>query len=418
MKSFWRVAVSFLFFMSTVATHLKPPMTHLQANSPPMHTHQEGATDAVNLTATISDDDVDDGTDEKSDDGEENYDNATLPEETPKQAAVLTSYLVNDTQGFPTLPTVSTILGSASETMRSVTEEAAKLQAHLAKINKQSQIKTANQKAAFEQKLRTQEKATQKITTTNGNLLKDIQDLQKSNDNIQRKIKDLGDKNRAMKAEVRFVEAKLGSAKDFAEGTLRMIDSKADDEDRVDDEETIIAGPSFLTISSKRTSLPHHKKVKYEVKVDSDDTKLTSEEAPSEVGQTEAKNLINVLAQGVNDVTKEEKASEMQLASMFEAAFKAGSQRRDAQLMKQKKLQQEKSSLQQLQKKLRAEEQHLEVTRAHLQERLRGLGLYMQSLSQVALAPENDVQRLEKDLPESVRSSALPLPDSAVAPHA
>ena len=42
---------------------------------------KEGATDAVNLAATISDDDVDDGTDEKSDDGEENYDNATLPED-------------------------------------------------------------------------------------------------------------------------------------------------------------------------------------------------------------------------------------------------------------------------------------------------------------------------------------------------
>merc|ERR1719343_1351722 len=97
--------------------------------------------------------------------------------------------------GFPKLPEVSSMLGSASQTIQNLTAEALALQAQISITQKEMATRMVRQKHAYEEKLKAQEgenlalveanlhiaQANDKLKGINVKLRKHIHDLQSSN---------------------------------------------------------------------------------------------------------------------------------------------------------------------------------------------------------------------------------------------
>merc|ERR1719313_1168883 len=92
---------------------------------------------------------------------------------------------------------------------------------------------------------------------------------------------------------------------------------------------------------------------------------------------------------------------------MFNAEFKAGVKRHTALLKKQQALNTTRTQLTHLQGELRKAESHLEDTRDHLEQRLRGVGLFLQRTAHLALAPASEAPPLLDSLPGTVSIPAL-----------
>lgn len=127
-------------------------------------------------------------------------------------------------------------------------------------------------------------------------------------------------------------------------------------------------------------------------------------EAPQTDG--DARQLIKVLQSSAVELAEQELAGEAQLKALFQKSFKVGAHRHQALLVQQKTLNATRASLSELQGRLSGEEAHLMTSKSDLEQRLHGLGLYLQQLEHLALAPEAEAPRLLAGLPSSVAAAA------------
>lgn len=185
-------------------------------------------------------------------------------------------------------------------------------------------------------------------------------------------------------------------------------DEEDDDEDDDQDEDDGEKGAeSFVAVKSK----VHRIRVRRRRQMAEADLGQTSNEeaAPSAPQQASSsaqpQDLLAVLTSGVENLAKEDKASDARLKTLFMTAFKKGTKRHTALLTQQKTLRQEKARLEAMQNKLETAVEHLEKTKANLKERLHGLGLFLQRLGHLAVAPAGETQRLMKSLPDKVQTA-------------
>merc|ERR1719379_1018374 len=82
----------------------------------------------------------------------------------------------------------------------------------------------AKQKAAFEEKLKSQEESNQAVITQNANITAEIKALQASNAALKKKGHEIEETNKVMRSELRTLQARLGVAKDFTAKSLTATD--------------------------------------------------------------------------------------------------------------------------------------------------------------------------------------------------
>jgi hypothetical protein len=327
------------------------------------------------------------------------------------------------------------MLVTASKTLKSISSQANTLEARVMQVQTENEAKMARQKAVFDRRLKTQEEANRRTVSENGQISKEISDLNAHNVALRKHAKELQVDNRLLRIEFQTFQTKLGVSRDFVTTALASTDdSKAKelvilkdankeehDEDREEDDDSDDrdeddgdnsgkddddddsgddSGPSFLALAS-RTQRSAVADGMQEAQLDD----LDGGDGENKPDIMNPKDLLKVLQKGVENLAAEEKDGEAKLKTMFLSDFQGGSKRHIALIAQQKTLNATRASVKQRQDLLKVAEAHLELTKSHLEQRLRGLGLFLQKLAHVALAPASEVPKMIKALP-----SAVPLP--------
>jgi len=381
-------------------------------------------------------------------------DSATLPEENETPAAIPAAVDTGSGE-FPQLPAVSQILSGASGTLKSVSSQASSLQARVVQAQMQSESKLSKQKAAFEEKLKSQEQSNRAIVQENDNITAEIKRLTGSNVDMKKHAHDVEQNNKLMRSELQQLQSHLGVAEDFSRKSLISTDdhknallevihgnvhrqhkvlvqtasktlkgkddgdtdgsdsdatddddeSDSDDKDssndKADDDEdgSDFPATSFLAVSkSRRASKATDAVSSFAFEAAMTDLETTVPVVTS----AEPGDLLGDLMKDVAHLAEQEKQSVNTLKSLFIRDFRAGAKRRDALHAQQKALSATRSSLLEIQAELKTAEGHLEATQQHLQTRLHGLGQFLQKLAHVAMAQQQDAKKLMDNLPKAV----------------
>jgi hypothetical protein len=338
------------------------------------------------------------------------------------------------TSGFPELPAVSTMLGAASGTLKSVNSKASTLEARVVQAQMQSESKMARQKAAFEEKLKAQEEDNRLVIAANGNISAEISQLQASNEDLRKRAHEVEESNTVMRSEFHTLETHLGVAKDFTAHSLQttddsknallevlkvggsrhhrktaFVDTSDDDDtdddsdsDNSDDEDDSDGAASFLSMSMRthRTSADFEADLSQPTQLES--TVPSMSVPDSSASSSDANDLLEVLSKEVANLAQQEKESQTKLKDLFIRDFRAGAKRHQALLAQQKVLISKRGSLQAVKEKLEGAVAHLEGTKMELGSRLKELGQFLQKLTHFALAPQKEVSHLMKVLPKEI----------------
>jgi len=356
---------------------------------------------------------------------------------------------------FPQLPAVSTMLGTASETLK-------RIEAEVSQVESLEPTKMAKQKAQFEDSLRKQDQENRGVVAANARITANITSLKAGNDELRKRAKELQDGNRLMRVELHSLDGKIGSAKEFIASSLQSTDdSKAHDlevlggntkptqhaqqaplhkrhrhgfiqitSDDVDDDsdsepeqgvasdgpdggdDSNDAGLSLLALSARshRATARRAARVEESAAVTEFDnqflafsqTPALSTPAIVSPPAINEKQLIQGLSTGVAELGKEAQASETKLEAIFNAHHQGGAKRHEALLSQQKQLKATRKALRELKSKLSTAVKHLEGTQKHLEARRHALGLFMQKIAHVLLAPPSEASKLLDALPKEV----------------
>lgn len=357
----------------------------------------------------------------------------------PVAPATVPSPVDAGSDGFPQLPAVSTMLSDASVSLKAVSSQASSLEARVVQAQMQSESKMAKQKAAFDEKLKQQEQGNRQVIQANDKIAAEIKDLKNGNAALKKRARVVGDSNKAMRTEIRTLQGRLGVAQAFTAKSLTTTDdskssllqvlhkspqetsskshSKHDDDDDdeegsdddQDEDDNDNEATSFLALSSKA----HHEEdgaASFEAAMSDLDAAVptvstlgvdTSVASPSSPGD-----LLAVLSKDVAHLAQQERESDKKLKQLFIRDFRAGAKRHVALIAKQKGLSATRSSLLQVQAKLKSAVEHLESTNKQIEGRLHGLGQYLQKLAHFAMAPQKEVAHLVEVLPKTVTIKA------------
>lgn len=307
-----------------------------------------------------------------------------------------------------------------------------------------NEVRMSQQKSVYEKKLKEQEKESRVVIGENDKVSNEISSLKAENTKLKNHAKDLQDGNKLRRTELKTLESKLGAAKDFATAALKSTDdSKAKELVVLDTTHAVAQKAQKVrklgfgkkaqaeemhedadTDSDKDDSSDDDKddasdddKGKDDDDSDDDDSdkgtalveteshhigKGHKAEVVDEKKSTDARDLLQVLSKGVDDMTVEAKSSESKLQTMFVEAFKSGGKRHAALVEQRTSLQTQRSELKALQAQLRTAIAHLQATREQLDQRLKGMGSFIQRLGHLAMAPSGEVARIMKGLPTAV----------------
>jgi len=358
-------------------------------------------------------------------------------------------------EGYPVLPTVSTMLSDASGTLKAVSAQASSLEARVVQAQMASEAKMAKQKAAFDEKLKQQEETNRQVINANGNISAEIKNLKESNSALKKHSKEIEHSNKDMRAELLTLESHLGLAKDFTSKSLtstddsknsllqvlhsgsrggsrfghhhalvetassskRKHDDDQDDEDNADDaddssddkdeDDDEDSATSFLSLSMSRASTDGT--ASFEASMSELDSAVPQVPAVSIDSTSNAApgDLLEVLSKDVANLAAKTKAAQNNLKQLFIRDFRAGAKRHAALLKTQKSFMATRSSLLSVQDQLKKAEAHLESTHKELEEKLHGLGQFLQKLAHFAMAPQHEVPHLLEVLPKTVTEKLI-----------
>jgi len=358
--------------------------------------------------------------------------------ETPPPAPLAADFPAGSTQ----LPAVSSMLGSAAETLKQINSQASILEARVVQTQKENEARMARQKAVFEQKLKEQEQENKAIDAVNTGISQEIGNLKKTNLETEKHAKELQSTNHMMRVELSTLKTKLAVSREFlAASLLSTDDSKAseleiledakakkqrkeheaggsdaqarekqdkeaqedddvadedDGEDADGDDEGEARGTSFLALRSSTAAAGGSI-----VRADGGEEASDISEA-ADPPASDPRDLLKVLSTGVDSLERQEKESEAKLKAMFLSNFRDGTKRHKGFLLQQQQLNATRATLLDYQAKLQAADRHLQGTRGQLEQRLHGLGVFLQRLAAVAKGPVASADQQLKDMPAGV----------------
>jgi hypothetical protein len=362
------------------------------------------------------------------------------------------------------LPPVSEMVSAAAGTLKSINSQASILEARIAQAQMEREAKMARQKAIFERRLQQQERTNQDVISANKHISEDIATLTANNEAVKKHTHDLQEMNKAMRLELRTFQSKLHIAGSFITESLKATDDRNAKQLAVlqggtqgksysdEDKEEVDYSGSGVANEAAAASPPKGVSTNDDDDDDDDDadaapkdarvsllavsatTRRSSSTAKSsenaalgQMADVEAQlsnfglegsspqssaspsDLLTVLSSSVAQLKEQEAAGEKKLQALFINTFKTGAKRHRELLHVQLGLNSTRDSLQAVQTKLKDAEAHLEGTRSNLDQRLRGLGLFLQRLGHVALVPPREAPRLLDALPSAVVAQQAPV---------
>jgi len=332
--------------------------------------------------------------------------------------------------GYPELPAVSAMLGSASQTMQSISAEAHVLQARVVQTQMENEAKMARQKAVFEQKLKSQEDRSRAVVAANQRLSSEIGAIQANISALQHRAQEVQAANEILRTEMNTLEGKLVRGRAFLFSSLKNLDDSKAPQLAVLQKLKIRRGSDSQN-ADKRAKQAHrgaaadtkHKKrqVREVLMQNASDDKHNDPDEVSflalgaehvqHANQPAAgvnsvagnpEDVVNVLGQALATFRQEEHLSETKLKVIFLTDFKAGVKRYKDLLAEQRKLITTHKTLLVQQAELHVADQHLQATHSALEQHLRSFGLFSQKLAHLALAPTQEAPGLLHNLPADV----------------
>jgi len=311
--------------------------------------------------------------------------------------------------GYPQLPAVSSMLGSASQTLQNINAQARVLE------------------AVFEQKLKSQEDRSRALQAANKQLAGEIEGLRANISGLRNRAKDRQGANDVRRREMTAISGRLVRAKAFLLTSLKVADDEKAPQLDVLRGKKSAGGLARRKVApavkaAKRVSAPveHANKLASEDNSDSKDDEdvedasfialstshtLIGTQPAAAPAAGSPKDVLNVLGEAVTNLQKEERASEAQLKGMFLTNFKAGVKRYASLAAQQRALLATRKSLVAEQGDLIKADEHLQGTSLALQQQLRAFGVFAQRLAHLALAPPQEAEILLKALPSDVHST-------------
>jgi len=330
--------------------------------------------------------------------------------------------------GFPRLPAIPEMLGSTSQTLQSINEEAHDLEARVVKAQMENEAKMARQRAVFEQKLRSQEDRSRAVAAANRRLSGEIAAIQANISALQHQAQNVQSASEIMRSEMNILEGKMGRGRAFLHSSLKNLDDSKVPQlavlQKLKTEHTKKTGKAARMVHRKAAADTHSKeKNVHEVMMqttsndtngeDSDEVSFlalgavhmhgaSQPAAGADADAGSPKEVVNALGQAVTTLQQEEHLSEAKLKVIFLTNFKAGVRRYAALLAEQRKLITTRKTLLAQQAELRVADDHLQTTYSALQQQLRSFGLFTQKLAHLALAPPQEAPELLRHLPADV----------------
>jgi len=126
------------------------------------------------------------------------------------------------------LPAVNAMMNASSSTLGKISKHVAKIGSHMNELISSQKKELASQKADFEKQLKAQADINAKLEAQNEKESTDIWDLEKRNGNLRSQAATLQKQNANLRKAFATVEAKVGSAKQFADGVLKSTDDEGD----------------------------------------------------------------------------------------------------------------------------------------------------------------------------------------------
>jgi len=365
--------------------------------------------------------------------------------------------------GYPELPAVNVLLNLADSTAQSLSSQTSTLEKRMAEVQKERASRMEKQKALFEKKLQDQEQTNQILLQENNKVSLQIETLKSGNAAIIKHAHELQDSNSMMRAELKALGGRLRNAVDFVSDSMEKTDDSeatelvvldpkvqqrmlgkrgsAKVEDAVEEE----AYPTLSNSHSELAEVQKTERIATASKAAPSAAAKTGKAAPQEDEQEEededeedvdadsfiaiAKttqtlkepvlenspvldatqkvaedphNLLTALEQGVQELEAQQKASEAKLKEVFVKDYQNGANRHAALLEQQQALNGTRDALTNLQNKLRSAEQRLNGTKTSLSTRLQSLGLFLQKMAHLGVAPASEVPHLLQSLPTYV----------------
>eukprot|EP00930_Biecheleria_cincta_P071447 TRINITY_DN5895_c0_g1_i1.p1 TRINITY_DN5895_c0_g1~~TRINITY_DN5895_c0_g1_i1.p1 ORF type:complete len:507 (+),score=153.85 TRINITY_DN5895_c0_g1_i1:64-1584(+) len=130
----------------------------------------------------------------------------------------------SDADGFPILPTVGTLLTDVSQSMKGLNLKTRELQDELQKLDQTSEAKLSKQKAAYDQLLRKQEGANQKIQASNNERAKAMMGLHNKAIKTQVEIEKEQERNDNQRAKLRSLQDQLKQVQQATADALSATD--------------------------------------------------------------------------------------------------------------------------------------------------------------------------------------------------
>jgi len=188
-------------------------------------------------------------------------------------------------------------------------------------------------------------------------------------------------------------------------------DDDDDDDDKTDKDDKDDTPTSFLQsrMRVRRRAKEAEEMEEQEEDASDDSAKLPWQEKKSQTAATnvvhvdqESKVLLQSLQRGLQDLIREDQESANEQSKLFRTDTASEQHAHATALAQQRALNATRVSLLNLQDKLSTAVGHLEETRSHLQDRIHSLGLYLQRLAHLLLAPPKETGAMVGEMPKDV----------------
>eukprot|EP00933_Yihiella_yeosuensis_P018041 TRINITY_DN1496_c3_g1_i1.p1 TRINITY_DN1496_c3_g1~~TRINITY_DN1496_c3_g1_i1.p1 ORF type:complete len:388 (-),score=141.69 TRINITY_DN1496_c3_g1_i1:216-1379(-) len=334
-----------------------------------------------------------------------------------------------DKDGFPTLPTVEAMLGSAKKTLSEITKEQQVLSHKLKTVQQQNVDRMDREKTVFDRKLHEQEQKSKDVVNDNKEIAKRIMAMKKGNDDIREKAISTQQKNDATRAELAQLSKQLGNIRNYVRqarknsddskavelNVLRenekkeevaeekkedpnpvalldlSSDKKADISDQItDDGSPEVMDLSFMSISEVIGTSPL-------APLDAEVQAAAAAEAEvqaTEHIEDEPEGIVKVLSTAVSKLQAQGKDSEAKLKALFLENFKAGGVRHKALLAQKEVLGSTLKEMKGYESKLLDAKKKVAITEESINKRVKATGEVLQKLAQIALQPPEKSQTM------------------------
>lgn len=283
------------------------------------------------------------------------------------------------------LPEVSTMMGGASDTLKSINSQTILFETRVAQKQAENQAKLSKLKAGLEDKLVEQQKANKAIAAVISNLTAKIQASEAYTTTIEKEAWQLKKGNDQRRTDLGLLQQKLATARAFVESSLNATDDSAAEELTVFNTPPPAKKPQgdiLAALGSDKSVEEAMEFIAHGGEGTPEGVSLLS--LKTTVAGPVPQDLLQLLQQGLDKIEQEEQASEKALQDAFKTAY--GGLVKQGQSMEAQKtgLEAKLQSILKLQSSWSAAKTHLMTVRGQLDQRLKGLHLFLERLSGVA----------------------------------